>query len=45
LKTGLLASFDNLAACQMIGRLLIAIGLALVVLGLLWPLLGKLGLG
>jgi hypothetical protein len=32
-------------ACQMIGRWLIAIGLALVVLGLLWPWLGKLGFG
>ena len=29
----------------MIGRWLIAIGLVLVVLGLLWPWLGKLGLG
>jgi hypothetical protein len=29
----------------MIGRWLIAIGLVLVVVGLLWPWLGKLGLG
>lgn len=29
----------------MIGRWLIAIGLALVVLGMLWPWLGKLGFG
>jgi hypothetical protein len=29
----------------MIGRRLIAIGLALVVFGLLWPWLGKLGFG
>lgn len=29
----------------MIGRWLIAIGLVLVVLGVLWPWLGKLGLG
>ena len=29
----------------MTGRWLIAIGLVLVVLGLLWPWLGKLGLG
>jgi hypothetical protein len=29
----------------MIGRWLIAIGVVLVVIGLLWPWLGKLGLG
>ncbi len=29
----------------MIGRWLVVIGLALVVLGLLWPRLGKLGVG
>jgi hypothetical protein len=29
----------------MIGRWLVVIGLALVVLGLLWPRLGKLGFG
>ena len=29
----------------MIGRLLVAIGLILVVVGLLWPWLGRLGLG
>lgn len=28
-----------------IGRWLIAIGVALVVIGLLWPVLGRLGLG